>query len=98
MAEKTVIATRNVFQVADDLEGLHDYFRIIRELLTDQLCVYSPEDEESMSASLERIHFLVNLIPEKLTHMQAMSAELFALAEAQKVDGIAAGHEQIHII
>lgn len=90
MAEKTVIETRTIFKITEDLEQLHDDFRIMQGMLIDQLCSYTPGDEESMGLSLERIHFLINLIPEKLANMKVMSAEMFVLDKVQRRDVIAA--------
>lgn len=90
MAEKTVIETRSVFRVADELEQLQGYLRIMRELITDQLCSYSVDDTESMGNSLERIHFLVNLLPEKLEEMSALNRELFSFSKKLELEDIPA--------
>lgn len=84
MAEKTVPETRSVFQVADDLEQLQNYLRITRELMTDQLCGYEVDNNESMNSSLEKIHLLTNMMHEKIAHMTVLNEELFSFCRAEK--------------
>lgn len=77
--------SRKVFSIASDLDDINQHLRVSHDMVIDQLCEFTTNDLGSTLKALERIHFLMNQIPQKLSEAMALNDELTELVRAAKL-------------